>query len=429
VAGDVLSDGFNQYQYDAEGRIASVGTAISCIYDAEGRRLGKTDGTRYIVGLGGEIIDALQGTSWQRTEVYAGGWHLATVSSAGVTFDHGDWIGTERARTSAIGELCQETSSEPFGDGAQSGTPSGAAACSPTPDFLTGKPRDSESNLDDFGARYFNSRYGQWMSPDWSGSPEAVPYASLGDPQSLNLYAYAGNDPVDGEDPDGHSIYNLGNGVYDNLSGLQQYVMDTDEARPASGNAPSVTCNSFLCSIWGVLKSNVHFGGGGGPNTSLAAIELGRLFASEPAVRAKQLHGRYPQQTRSRTSVVGVNVNTGAAIHYPDGYTYCGDFVCDASGHHAGVANDEVTGIHDSSGMIFAGAGIAWDLGAVEGGRLFGTTLDGNTPLLNNNNWLRFGWSHIRSTGGYRFRITGKLLNRTHINLWPPSWWFGPPGS
>jgi RHS repeat-associated protein len=292
VAGDVLSDGFNQYQYDAEGRIASVGTAISCIYDAEGRRVGKTDGTRYIVGLGGEIIDALQGTSWQRTEVYAGGRHLATVSSAGVSFDHGDWIGTERARTSAIGELCQETSSEPFGDGAQSGTPSGAAACSPTPDFLTGKPRDSESNLDDFGARYFNSRYGQWMSPDWSGSPEAVPYASLADPQSMNLYAYAGNDPVDGEDPDGHSIYSLGNGIYDNLSGLQQHVMDTDEARPASGDNHSVQCNSFLCSLWDALKSSVHVGIDGG---SAEPFVQETIFALEIDAQAKNLHQKYPQ--------------------------------------------------------------------------------------------------------------------------------------
>jgi RHS repeat-associated protein len=312
AAGDVLSDGFNQYQYDAEGRIASVNGAISYIYDAEGRRVGKTDGTRYIVGLGGEIIDALQGTSWQRTEVYAGGWHLATVSSAGVTFDHGDWIGTERARTSAIGELCQETSSEPFGDGAQSGTPSGAAACSPTPDFLTGKPRDSESNLDDFGARYFNSRYGQWMSPDWSGSPEAVPYASLADPQSLNLYAYAGNDPVDGEDPDGHSIYSLGNGIYDNLSGLQQYAADEkikgDETNPASDDNHSVHCNSFLCKVWELVKAQAHanesaadsesaFDSETGISDGLKMSTLGVLFANDMAVRVQQLHQKYPKLT------------------------------------------------------------------------------------------------------------------------------------
>lgn len=42
------------------------------------------------------------------------------------------------------------------------------------------------------------------MSPDWSASPEPVPYAKLADPQSLNLYAYVGNNPVNRLDVDGH---------------------------------------------------------------------------------------------------------------------------------------------------------------------------------------------------------------------------------
>jgi len=42
------------------------------------------------------------------------------------------------------------------------------------------------------------------MSPDWSSRPEGVPYAQLDNPQSLNLYGYVSNDPVDRVDPDGH---------------------------------------------------------------------------------------------------------------------------------------------------------------------------------------------------------------------------------
>jgi hypothetical protein len=34
--------------------------------------------------------------------------------------------------------------------------------------------------------------------------PEPVPYAKLGDPQSLNLYAYVDGDPTNHADPDGH---------------------------------------------------------------------------------------------------------------------------------------------------------------------------------------------------------------------------------
>ena len=61
---------------------------------------------------------------------------------------------------------------------------------------FTGKERDSESGLDNFGARYFTSNIGRFMTPDWAARATAVPYAVYGDPQSLNLYGYVRNDPV-----------------------------------------------------------------------------------------------------------------------------------------------------------------------------------------------------------------------------------------
>ena len=44
------------------------------------------------------------------------------------------------------------------------------------------------------------------MSPDWSAKPQGVPYAKLGNPQSLNLYAYVMNNPITFNDPTGHDI-------------------------------------------------------------------------------------------------------------------------------------------------------------------------------------------------------------------------------
>jgi RHS repeat-associated protein len=69
---------------------------------------------------------------------------------------------------------------------------------------FTGKERDSESGNDYFGARYYSSAMGRFMSPDWSAKVEPVPYAKLDNPQSLNLYAYVGNNPMTRFDPDGH---------------------------------------------------------------------------------------------------------------------------------------------------------------------------------------------------------------------------------
>jgi RHS repeat-associated protein len=61
---------------------------------------------------------------------------------------------------------------------------------------FTGKERDAESGLDYFGARYYASNMGRWMSPDWSAQEEPVPYAKLGNPQTLNLYSYVQNNPL-----------------------------------------------------------------------------------------------------------------------------------------------------------------------------------------------------------------------------------------
>lgn len=71
---------------------------------------------------------------------------------------------------------------------------------------FTGKERDDETGNDYFGARYYASTVGRFMTPDWASRPTAVPYAVFGDPQSLNLYGYVRNDPVSRADLDGHDM-------------------------------------------------------------------------------------------------------------------------------------------------------------------------------------------------------------------------------
>ena len=68
-----------------------------------------------------------------------------------------------------------------------------------------GKERDAESGNDYFGARYFASTMGRFLSPDWAAKAEPVPYAKLDNPQSLNLYAYVLNNPLGHVDVDGHA--------------------------------------------------------------------------------------------------------------------------------------------------------------------------------------------------------------------------------
>jgi RHS repeat-associated protein len=153
-----------------------AGTTVDYVYDHAGHELAE-------VGTSG---------AWTREEVYVGGRHLATYSGTTTYFHNADWLGTERVRTDVNGDIYETCQGLPYGDG---------QACvggEITPMHLTGKHRDTETNLDDFPARYYSSTQGRWLSPDPlmnSGEPT--------NPQTWNRYTYAENDPIGAFDPDG----------------------------------------------------------------------------------------------------------------------------------------------------------------------------------------------------------------------------------
>jgi len=93
----------------------------------------------------------------------------------------------------------------------------------------TGKERDAESGNYYFDARYYSSAMGLFMSPDWSAQEQPVPYATLDNPQTLNLYSYMRNNPLGGTDPDGHSP----DGWQRFWNGLAGYGKVTDAERDA----------------------------------------------------------------------------------------------------------------------------------------------------------------------------------------------------
>ena len=131
---------------------------------------------------------------------------MATYDSAGLHFHLTDPLGTRRLQTNAVRQPETDCQSLPFGD-QQYCFPdvnAPASADDATPLHFTGKERDAESGLDYFGARYYASSMGRYMSPDWSAKVEPVPYSKLDDPRTLNLYAYAPNNPLSNVDPDGH---------------------------------------------------------------------------------------------------------------------------------------------------------------------------------------------------------------------------------
>jgi RHS repeat-associated protein len=117
--------------------------------------------------------------------------------STGTAYYHGDHLGSSRVMSDTGGNVIWSATYLPFG---QEWNPQ------PTVNHykFTGKERDSESGLDNFGARYDSSQYGRFMTPDPllnSGHPW--------DPQTWNRYSYVRNNPLSNIDPTG--LYDLNN--------------------------------------------------------------------------------------------------------------------------------------------------------------------------------------------------------------------------
>ena len=88
----------------------------------------------------------------------------------------------------------------------------GFAVCATNARFpqyrFTGKERDTESGNDYFGARYYASSMGRWLSPDQLNLTDA---RILNPANTLNKYAYGANNPLGVIDPDGRDIIILHN--------------------------------------------------------------------------------------------------------------------------------------------------------------------------------------------------------------------------
>jgi RHS repeat-associated protein len=201
AAGNVLSDASFNYTWDAESELKTA-AGVTYTYDGDGRRAQKSSGKLYWYGATGDILDESDASGNITDEfVFFGGKRIArrNISSGNIYYYLADHLGTARmivqaGQTSA----CYDADFDPFG-----GEHIITNTCPQNYKF-NGKERDPESNLDDFEARYYSSQFGRFHSADWSAIPAPVPYADLGNPQTLNLYAYVKNNPLNLTDPTGH---------------------------------------------------------------------------------------------------------------------------------------------------------------------------------------------------------------------------------
>jgi RHS repeat-associated protein len=164
----------------------------------------------------------------------------------------------------------------------------------------TGKERDAESGNDYFGARYYASSMGRWMSPDWAAGAEAIPYADFSDPQSLNLYSYVRNNPLSKSDPDGHcdvdGEHHFGWCIFHTLGFYDTQVDRVNQARNfltynnvmINGNhvdPTKLTDAQALATFKAYNDAYLANGGGRNPNAALAGLLPGAGLKYEPNLK------------------------------------------------------------------------------------------------------------------------------------------------
>ena len=250
AAGNMTNDGYHTYTYDAEGSITAVdgGATAQYTYNALNQRVESIVGstkTEYFYNANGQrdtIWNGNTGAQFQG-QYYWGAKPVAFYYNDNKThFQHQDWLGTERIRTSYNGATEATFTSLPFGDGQ---TTTGSDQ---DPYHFATLDSDPETLTDHAQFRQYSPAQGRWMRPDpYTGSYDPS------NPQSFNRYTYVLNNPLSYLDP----------------SGLDCQSRDTGESDDSDcgGDGTDNGGDNYVGSGW-------SSGGGSTPDPSLPSFSL-----------------------------------------------------------------------------------------------------------------------------------------------------------
>jgi RHS repeat-associated protein len=205
AAGDVTYDGFYNYSWDAENRLA-LAAGVTYTYDGDGQRVEKSTGTLYWRGGGGSVVAETDTSGNTLDEYIFFGARIARRDSSGnVYYYFGNHLGSA-AITDATGTLCYDADFYPIG-----GELDFTNNCAQNYKFA-GMEQDPETGDYHNQYRQYASNLGRWLSPDPSGTAAV----SLANPQTWNMYAYVTNNPTTLNDATGldGSGYGPGCGGY-----------------------------------------------------------------------------------------------------------------------------------------------------------------------------------------------------------------------
>jgi RHS repeat-associated protein len=304
------------------------------------------------------------------------------VSSNGASFTVGDSayyyfsdaLGSERVITNSSGTVCYDGDHDPYG-----ALMALVDTCD-SPYKFTGKERDSESNLDYSGARYYASQYARFMTPD----PLGRLAASLLNPQTWNQYAYVLNNPIRYSDPTGTCLEDESGNYVDEFGsfcdpgpGFTNPGYD-DGAIPdtGSGLAPGPDAPPPDIQIW-VTASPDFFD----PFDSV--FNGVPYFAGNPATSQSRSVFACASETASKVSFSGLLHSTGIV-----GDNTAGGFISDAL---AGNTFSGITDLVQSMGTGEAGGhSVFYNMaqGSVAGPSLgLGQAVGAAVPSLKDTPW------------------------------------------
>ncbi|MEQ4300057.1 RHS repeat-associated core domain-containing protein [Plantactinospora sp. B6F1] len=181
--------------WDAEGHLASVtaGNAVtSFVYDADGNRLLRRDpggATLYLDGMELRLDSATDAVTGTRSYRF-GGEPVAVRTPAGLAWVATDLHGTAELAVDATSLAVTVRRHLPFGE-----SRGAIPAAWPDERGFVGGQRDPSVGLTHLGAREYDPAIGRFISAD--------PVTDVEDPQQLQGYAYAENNPTSFSDPDG----------------------------------------------------------------------------------------------------------------------------------------------------------------------------------------------------------------------------------
>jgi RHS repeat-associated protein len=199
-----LGDYSSSTTFNVDNRLASAVTTFGTttinstfVYDGEGSRVKKIVGTtttRYISRL--YECETTGGSTTCSQFIWAGDQRIATISTGGtIQYWNGDHLGSTNMITNSTGAKVQALTYQPHG-----GVNTNQSFTTPAIDVpykYTGKEFDYSTDFYYYESRYYDPWFGRFISAD-----TIVP--DLYDPQDLNRYAYARNNPMQYTDPSGH---------------------------------------------------------------------------------------------------------------------------------------------------------------------------------------------------------------------------------